>query len=346
MLAARRALDRRVRTLALIAVLFACSARPAVAPPPQQRAFYFWRTTFTLSDSERRAITELGVTRLYVRMFDVAWNEQDHRAQPLGAIEPRDPPPAGVELVPVVFIRNEVLRHAAPADLARDIWATAQRHAAALGFQPRELQLDCDWSEQTRDAYFALVRDLRAESQLAMSSTIRLHQVKYPERTGVPPADRVTLMFYNMGRFSADPDARAIFDANAAASYLARLGDYPLPLDVALPIWSWTVQVRDGAVIDLLQSADPSELAAADFLTHTAEGYVATRATFLHGTFLRAGDVLKPETTGRDETLTAAHLLATRLPPAARTVALFDLSDRNLARHDPTSLDQVFHAVR
>jgi hypothetical protein len=336
-----------VRLLAVFAVLLGCSSRPTVVErPAAQRAFYFWRTTFALSDAERRAIAELGVTRLYVRAFDVAWNDDDHRVEPVGAIEPRDAPPPGVELVPVVFVKNDVLRRAPPRELAHEIWAAVEQRVTAIGFRPRELQLDCDWTEQTRDPYFALVRELRAASHLAMSSTVRLHQIKYPERTGVPPVDRATLMFYNMGHFSADPETRAIFDADTASKYLARVADYPLPLDVALPIWSWTVHVRDGAVIGLLQSTDPAELAAADFLTHIGDRYVATRATFLDGTFLRAGDELMPETTSPDDTLAAASLLAPRLAPTARTVALFDLSERNLARHDQTSLDQVFRAVR
>jgi hypothetical protein len=68
--------------------------------------------------------------------------------------------------------------------------------------------------------------------------------VKYRERTGVPPVDRGMLMFYNMGRFSADPEARAIFDLESARRYLARISSYPLPLDLALPMWSWTVAPR------------------------------------------------------------------------------------------------------
>jgi hypothetical protein len=52
-------------------VLFACHSR--ADSPPARRAFYYWRTTFSLSDVERRAIADLGVTRLYVRAFDVVW---------------------------------------------------------------------------------------------------------------------------------------------------------------------------------------------------------------------------------------------------------------------------------
>jgi hypothetical protein len=171
--------------------------------------------------------------------------------------------------------------------------------------------------------------------------------VKYRERTGVPPVDRGMLMFYNMGKFSADPEARAIFDAASAERYLARVADYPLPLDLALPIWSWTVQLRDGAVAGVLQSTDPAELDAADFLDHRGDGrHVATRTTFLHGALVREGDVLKAETTGPDETFAAAMLIAPRLAPAAgRTVSLFDLSERNLHRHDSRSLERVFRTI-
>jgi hypothetical protein len=156
------------------------------------------------------------------------------------------------------------------------------------------------------------------------------------------------LMFYNMGRFSADPDARAIFDPASAARYLARVAEYPLALDVALPIWSWTVHLRDDRVEGLLQSTDPDELTAQPFLARAApDRYVATRSAFLHGTMIREGDVLKIEVTGPAEALAAAAQIAPHLADdPRRTVSLFDLSERNLARHAAATLDQVFRAVR
>jgi hypothetical protein len=341
---------RPVRWLVVLAMLGCACRADAPAGPPVVRAFYFWRTTFALSAAETRALAELGVTRLYVRMFDVAWSEATHRAAPVGplTVAAGARVPAGVEVVPVVFVRDEVLRHAAAGPLAGELWGEVQRRAAALGITPRELQIDCDWTDHTRDAYFALLRALRQAAQVPLSATIRLHQVKYRERTGVPPVDRGMLMFYNMGKLSADPDARAIFDAASAERYLARVGEYPLPLDLALPIWSWTVQLRDGAVVGLLQSTDPAELDGVDFLDRAGDGpYVATRTTFLHGALLREGDVLKTEVTGPDETRAAAALVAPHLrsDPRARTVTLFDLSERNLRRHDQRSLDRVFRAV-
>src|SRR5213076_318069 len=101
------------------------------------------------------------------------------------------------------------------------------------------------------------------------------------------------------------------------------------------------VHVRDGAVVGLMQSTDPADLDASDLFERTDAGYRAKRSTFFHGEFLREGDVLKAEVTGPDETLAAAEMVASRLPAGARTITLFDLSERNLARHDSSSLDRV-----
>jgi len=190
---------------------------------------------------------------------------------------------------------------------------------------------------------------------VTLSSTIRLHQVKHRETTGVPPVERGMLMFYNMGKFSAEADDRAIFDATAAEKYLGRVHDYPLPLDVALPIWSWTVHVRDDRVIDLLQSTDPDELPRQDFLSPGFAGvagpggldrFVVTRTAFLHGTLLREGDVLKVERMAARDTQQAADLLAPHLALGPRSVALFDLSERNLQRHGKDTLAILFQSFR
>jgi hypothetical protein len=344
-------------TMVVVTAAAGCRRHEAASGPPATRAFYYWRTTFALGPAELRAVTALAVSRIYLRMFDVAWSEADHAATPVGRVSRADGAtvPDGVELVPVIYLEAEVFRHVGRAQvpaLARRLWAEVEARAAVIGFRPRALQLDCDWTETTRDGFFALVRELKLASGVPLSATIRLHQIKYRERTGVPPVDRGMLMFYNMGRFSADPEARAIFDPAAAARYLARLDDYPLALDVALPIWSWTVHVRDDVVVGLLQSTDPAELAHVDLVRPAGpDRYVAIRTGFLHGTLVREGDILKTEVTGPTETRAAAAMLAAHLPPTpaagpARTISLFDLSERNLTRHGNDQLDQVLRAVR
>jgi hypothetical protein len=357
-----------MRALAVVIVLvIGCSSAPTESPA-EQRAFYYWRTTFQLSPAEQGALADLHVSRLYLRMFDVEWSDNEPRL--IGKLTVADGArvPAGIEVIPVIFLRDEVFKHVdakRAGELARVLWAEVKHRAELVGFVPRELQLDCDWTDRTRDAYFDLLRQLRATAGISLAATIRLHQVKYRERTGVPPVDRGMLMFYNMGKFSADPEARAIFDAASAERYLARIADYPLPLDAALPIWSWVVHLRDDRVEGLLQSTDPDELASVEFLQRVApaengaraggaasdaraDRYVTTRNAFLHGTLLREGDILKVEVTGPAEAMAAATMLAPHLAGVAepRTISLFDLSERNLTRHGTGPLDQVFRAIR
>jgi hypothetical protein len=331
-----------------ILLIVACSRAPAESPPAH-RAFYYWRTTVQLSAAEQRALTDLQVDRLYMRMFDVEWNDAQGGTEVVGKITGRAP---AIEIVPVVFVRDEVFHHVDAkhaAELAQTTWAEVARRAELLGFTPHELQIDCDWTETSREAFFEFLKRLHAVAKLDLSATIRLHQIKYRERTGVPPVQRGMLMFYNMGKFSADPEARAIFDAASAQRYLARVGEYPLPLDAALPIWSWVVHLRDDRVEGLLQSTDPDELPDLPFLARAApDRFVATRTAFLHGTLLREGDVLKVELIGPADVMTAATMLAPNLAgvSVARTISLFDLSERNVTRHGTTQLDKVFRAIR
>jgi hypothetical protein len=314
----------------------------AIAGASPARAFYFWRTRLALSAAERDALTNLRISRLYVRFFDVEWGAAEAAPRPLAVLDPgeRGAIPAGVAVVPVVFVRADVFSRVPIADLpalAERTWRLTRHLAEAGGLTVRELQVDCDWTATTRAAYFAFLDHLGELSRPAgvtLSATIRLHQVKYRERTGVPPVERGMLMFYNMGRLSADAATASIFDPASARRYLARVREYPLPLDAALPLWSWTVQLRAGEVVGLLQSTDPAELDAIPWLRRLApDRFVATRTAFLHGEVVREADVLKAERTGADETRSAAEMVAAALGPASprgasptRTVALFDLS--------------------
>jgi hypothetical protein len=362
---ARRVLPSTPRLAALailVVVAVGCgrASPPAPRGPPPHRAFYYWRTAWRLGAEERAALARLAIDRLYVRVFDVV--DDLHLGPRIEAPlviptagGPADGPAAlaGIELVPVVFLREAVFRRVALADaavLATKVWAAVAAQAAALGGPPRELQLDCDWSEPSRAAYFAFLDALRAAAPpgLVLSATIRLHQVKYRERIGVPPVDRGMLMFYNMGEFTAEAGPRALFDEPSARRYLERIAAYPRPLDVALPIFGWAVHVRDDRVVGLLQSVDPDELPGLDFVAPRGpDRFEVTRSGFLHGELLRQGDQLKIEAAGSADLAAAIAMLRPRLPAvsAARTITLFDLSERNLHHHALADLAATYRSL-
>jgi hypothetical protein len=333
-------------------LLLACLLAGCAKSPDGKRAFYFWRTDFALSPAEQSQLTTNRVSRLYLRLFDVSWNQLTAQAEPIGLTTFTTPPPPGLEVVPVVFLRNELFTHDPdPAALADRLHTLVRARAQTGGFSFHELQVDCDWTDSTREAFFAFCRRLRTNLRAdgaTLSATIRLHQIKYSQRTGVPPVERGMLMFYNLGRLAADTERPSIFNTEDAARYTASIDAYPLPLDAALPVFSWAVQSRAGRVVALLSKPKLDELAANASLENAgARRYVAQAPSFVSGGYLQIGDTLSLEVMTPAASKEAAELLARHFHPRGPfTISLFDLDERNL--HDWTSkdLDTLFSAVR
>ncbi len=188
--------------LFLIFPLLVSSCRPS--PRRVERAFYYWKSVFTLRPEDRDYLRRMKIDKLYVKFFDVVWETAHNQPVPVSVVRFASKMPAGIAVVPTVFITEEVLRRS-PADglprLAADIGRKAREIQDVAGIGAcREIQIDCDWTEGSKAAYFALLAAIRAglPPGTALSATIRLHQVRYSARTGVPPVDRGMLMFYNL----------------------------------------------------------------------------------------------------------------------------------------------------
>lgn len=215
-------------------------------------SFYYWRTTYAPDSMELQTLKENKVDTLYVHYFDVDWPDTDAAPSPISPIR-FAANPSGYSIVPVIFFQNRVFEKLGSTDslaLAEKVLALVRRINLPAGIRAKEMQFDCDWTEQSRDNYFRFIREYHALSGLPLSSTIRLHQVKYSERAGIPPVDHGILMFYNMGNIDAG-NGNSVYDRAIAHRYTPSLRTYPLMLDVALPIFSCGLQVRDGRVDDV-----------------------------------------------------------------------------------------------
>ncbi|MDR3556328.1 MAG: hypothetical protein P4L55_16360 [Syntrophobacteraceae bacterium] len=333
--------------LTLSGALLGCGTGPRAT-----RAFYYWRTVFALSHSEKAVLRDHGIERLYLRFFDVAFDPVRGRAVPLALCQFRQQPPPGVAIVPVVFFENAVFeRGCDPGALAEKVWKLVREMAGSQSLSFRELQLDCDWSQSTRQSYFQFCRALGSSCRpegIRLEATIRLHQVKYFRRTGVPPVDRGMLMFYNMGRISANPLRPSIFNVEDAARYTAGLTRYPLPLDGAVAIFSWLIHAgANGRVCGLMEKIDTATLDKSPFLRHISSGrYQVVASAFFQGTYLNRGDTLVVEAMTPDVSRRAASMLADiNLPGKHFTLALFDLDQRNLQRYSDRDLESLYSAV-
>lgn len=325
------------------ALLAACTKK---AP---ERAFYYWKTRFTLTHSDTQLLHSLQVKKLYVRFFDVDWEETKGEAIPKGKIEFVSPVSKDIHIIPVVYITNKTFLHVKRNNvgtLAEKVYRQINIMARKNNIAYSELQFDCDWTESTRADYFDFINHIKrlAEKQKStITATIRLHQVKYCKLTGIPPVDRGMLMYYNMGKIDTVAENNSIFNTNDAAKYVAYVKNYPLPMDVVLPTFSWGIQIRKGKVINLLSSLSMADFENnVNFIPVCNNQFRVKQSFFCKGFYLMQDDLVKVEQTTPELCKQAAIQVAKNMKsPAA--VAVYHLDSLNLIHYEPKDFEEIFN---
>ena len=128
------------------------------------RGVYFWKTNFSLSSAELTWLKETEIKKLYIRFFDVDWNPNINKAVPVGDVTIETKKIDVVEIIPVVFITNRTLTNLPDsliADLSNNIYIKILAKLHLFENQTtKEIQLDCDWTETTREKYFNLIEQI------------------------------------------------------------------------------------------------------------------------------------------------------------------------------------------
>lgn len=312
--------------LALIAFFSACTSgnSPSVS-------FYYWKTEFQLDDKEKATLSENGVSKLYIRYFDVAL--KNGSAVPRSAITFKTPP-GTKEIVPVIYIRNDVMlsRNFSASDLAKKVIDLINQINARYALTITEIQFDCDWTLKSKGNYFKFIEEAKKLTPMPLSATIRLHQVKHYKNTGVPPVKQGVLMYYNMGRIAAD-SLNSIYDRRIAKRYVNYLSDYPLPLTVALPIFSWGIHIRNNKVIGLLNKVDDGIFKNDPNFRENSNNFfdVTDNVIKLEHAFQK-GDRVKIESVDREDLIEMADELTKHI--TTEEVIFYDLDSFNLKRYD------------
>lgn len=302
-------------------------------------AVYHWKTVFSPDSTEQVWLRENEMRRVYVKFFDVDLDAREDLPTPRASVVLPAQLYPDTDYVPCVFITNRVFSRIGETEtdeLATRVWDKVLRmveQSGALPF-PREIQIDCDWTGSTREAYFRFLTQLRKNlttSNIQLSVTIRLHQAKFPEETGIPPVDRGMLMFYNIGNLSDLTTSNSILNRSAAEQYLSDYSDYPLPLDLALPIFRWGVLFRDEKLIRLINNLEAAALSDTAFFRKDApHRYTVQKSTYLEGYYLYSGDQLRLEGIRTDLLLDVAALIKPRLAPDSFHLAFYHLDPETI----------------
>lgn len=348
----------RIRRIGLwIALILYAGCGPRQPNWKFRPSFYYWKSTMDLSSDDLAGFSNWGVKRLYIHFFDVAWDAGRHAALPLKSIRFSQDCRFPAEVVPVVFITGEALEKTPGpqrSDLARQIVGRVIAISRAMTRMPiPELQLDCDWTPINRKAYFDLLGLVRAQLKKAvpearLTCTIRLHQVKFVRTTGVPPVDGGVLMVYHTTSPTQLGTQDTILDVDTAESYLDRLADYPLPLDVALPMFTWVVQFnRSHQPINILTDVGEQDLAQnAAFKAKGKRIYRAVSSSFLGSQRIMEGDTLKVDGPSMEDARRMVRFIKPRLKEAGGHLILYHYDEANLRRFidgDPGKLKSLYN---
>lgn len=326
------------RLLVLLSLLYSCTNDTTT----EELSFYYWKQNFQLSTVQQDFLSGQGVKRLFVKFMDV--DLEGGHAVPVAPIHFADESYTGFEIVPCVFITNRTFqsKQVDPEKLAHRVWDYLQEINTAHQLSPKEYQFDCDWTPSTQQAYFSFLLTInKLKGGAALNSTLRLHQYKYPQQTGIPPVDKVTLMYYNMGDIEDVQEVNSILNHEKGSAYLNAQA-YPLSLDVALPLFSWTLVYRLGHLETIINGHHLDSLIQNKAIQKTGDNNFAVQQNlYFEGHYLNKGDQLRFESCSKADIRKAAEALS-KIPNQSGTLLFYHLDETTPHDFEPSFFDELF----
>lgn len=315
-----------------------------------EKAFYYWKSVVAPTQFEKKTLDSLYCSTVYIKYFDVAWNENTQQPEPVAQVKILDTAfLKNKKIIPVIFITNECiykLDTAQAIPLAEKITGLVRLINSMYRVNNiAQLQIDCDWTEATKNTYFSMLKKVKELwMPMPISATIRLHQVKYIGKSGVPPVNRGLLMCYNMGNLTNPDVDNSILDSRELKKYTGTLSTYPLPLDVAYPLFDWKVLFRYGKFKGLIQHL-PDSVFQNSFVTKKNNTFIFLKDTLLSGYDFKKMDVLRNEKSNYKDIMSAANEISSRLTNDSLSVSLFHLDSLTLKKYPIYELENIYSSM-
>jgi hypothetical protein len=172
---------------------------------------------------------------------------------------------------------------------------------AKLKVDFKEILIDCDWSEKSKENYFYLLQKVKKGFPTSkISATIRLWQYKYAEKAGIPPVDKGLLMCYNITKPDDFQTKNSIGTSAELEQYITH-NEYKLKLDIALPLYSWAVIFRGNTFKGILSDYDQLMSDTIKLKKSSSDKYILQDDVLVGQNYLRNGDEIRIEKISDDE---------------------------------------------
>jgi hypothetical protein len=312
-----------------------------------EKSFYYWKSdSWNLSDKEKSIVKDLKVRKLYVKYFEIDHNES-FGDFPIAKTSLHLYEQDSVTIVPTVYIKNEVFKSASKKDmdsLADNVNFLIDKYTKdkfSRANPVTEFQMDCDWTLKTKDNYFYFLKKLKEISNKQISCTLRLYPYKYPDKMGIPPVDKATLMCYNLISPLENHSKNSILDVDELGLYLNKKRKYPLHLDIALPIYSWMQVYQNNKFSKVIYTNHKQILKS---LREIKPMWYDVKADIVVDNFyLRTGDKIKYETLTSEQINKAIEVIKKNVVfDPDTTITLFHLDEEQLSNYSNETLSGFY----
>lgn len=339
----------------LTCIGFSACQESAVFSNQGENSIYYWRTTFSLSDSERKFLRAHDIDKIYMRFFDVY---RDYSASsgedliPEATIKFVDTIPDGINVVPTVYITTSAMNkmQTRESEYAEKIFKRVNAICKQNKIDFNEIQLDCDWTKGTQQPFFRLCEAMKQNlgSEKKLSSTIRLHQLSQTP----PPVDRGMLMVYNTGNLMEMTTDNSIFSLKDIEPYLRndRLAKYPLTMDIAYPVYGWSLvfypveenQYKFDRIMRRTDFTSYTQLKRIDKNTYEATSDINFAPDNEYGNEVYSGWRIRVERPKAREIFAVKKIIEQQLANRPHNNVLYHLDESQLSHYSNNEVSEIY----
>lgn len=347
---------KRILIIILLTLMFGCgseqqnkdnSAASVSITPSAYNSIYYWRTIFKVTIADREFLEKYNIKKMYLRVFDVVPSRSTIEQQ-YSVIKPNATTifessiPVGVLVVPTVYITLDALKsmECREKECAELIFKRVMAMAKTNDLGPvREIQMDCDWTKSTEKSYFAFckyMRDILLPEGIALSSTIRLHQLS----GRMPEVERGTLMLYNTGSVKNAKTENSILNFDDVKTYAKNIDKIVFPLDFAYPTFSWGVRFKDNNFLALMRCDDFSNT---ELYRPKENGtYEVIKDHEYQGEEITKGETIRVEYSHFDEIQKVKTYIEERIKQKSYSTIIYHLDLKNLSKYNDNEIKAIY----
>lgn len=328
----------------IVYLVFSCFIFSCTTNEHPPIAFYYWKQQFSLEKIQKKLLKDLNSNKIYVKYFDVVLENMDKHAKPIALIDFKSLP--NQEVVPCVYIQNNVFKFTEnQKGLALKVSKLVNQISKRQSIRVKEIQLDCDWTNTTQSHYFHFLKELKIlQPTTIISSTIRLHQLKYPKETGIPPVEKGVLMCYNMDDIDRFETPNSIISTDVLAQYVTENTSYDLPLDLALPVYQWGLVFRLGKLSLIANDITNKDVANSNFKKVTKNIYQVLNNHYLYGNYVCKGDLIRLEKSSPKVIKSAINILNSS-DLTFNQLILYHISQEHLNQYNEAFFKQINRTI-